>query len=181
MPLVAQLGLNTPVHVDGSVQFNEPLVQSIVRFREAALPALKLMLSSTSSTPTILESIYTATQMAENGVKGADQLYSTIARFNHHIDPTVQMQLARFYGKINEPKAIGPLLTTAFHYAANQYPMGSYSAYRFSEEAGEAVLNQLARRTAQETVRQLMPFLSSPLTQPGILAPPNPHSFYPSK
>lgn len=163
--LVAQLGMNTRVGVDGQAQFNEPLVRSIAALRESALPALNLLLQSTNTTTTILEALHTATRMAENGVLGVETLYPAAAHLNGHIDPAVQVQLARFYGKINEPKAIGPMLNTAIHYAANQYPMGSYAAYRFTEEAGEAVLNQVARRTAQETVRQLLPFLR-PLFNP---------------
>lgn len=157
--LVAQLGMNTRLSVDGSVQYNEPLVQTVVNMREGALPALNLLLSSTSRTATILEALHTATKMAENGVQGVERIYPVAARFNNHIDPAVQVHLARFYGKINEPKAFGPMLSTAIHYAANQYPMGSYAAYQFTEEAGAALLNQIARLTARETVRQLLPYL----------------------
>lgn len=163
--LVAQLGLGAKLGVDGSVQYNLPLVQQVVSLREKALPALNLLLNSTSSTATIMEALHAATLMAENGVQGVEKLYPAAARFNHHIDPAVQVHLARFYGKINEPKAFGPLLTTAIHYAANQYPAGSYAASQFTEEAGKSFLNQLARLTAQETVRQLLPFLR-PTTQP---------------
>lgn len=163
--LVAQLGLNTRLSVDGSVQYDEPLVQTVVNLREGALPALNLLLSSTSRTATILEALHTATRMAENGVQGVETLYPVAARFNNHIDPAVQVHLARFYGKINEPKAFGPMLSTAIHYAANQYPMGSYAAYQFTEEAGAALLSQMARLTARETVRQLLPYLK-PATPP---------------
>lgn len=160
--LVAQLGTATRINMDGSVQYNEPLVQSLIGLREQALPAINLLLGSTNSTATILEALYAATKMAEAGVVGVNQLYPSVSRLNSHIDPAVQVHLAQFYGKINEPKAFGPMLTTAIHYAANQYPMGSYAAYRFTEEAGAAFLNQLARQTAQETVRALLPFLRPP-------------------
>jgi hypothetical protein len=168
--LVAQLGMNTHVGVDGLTQFNEPLINRLVSLREKALPPLHLLLKSTNTTTTILEALYAATRLAENGVFGVETLYPAAAHLNSHIDPSVQMQLARFYGKINEPKAIGPMLNTAIHYATNQYPMGSYAAYRFTEEAGEAILNQVARKTAQETVRHLLPYLR-PATSPAPFGP----------
>lgn len=164
--LVAQLGASAKLGVDGSIQYNLPLIQQVVSLREKALPALNLLLNSTNNTPTIMEALHTATLMAETGVQGIEKLYPAAARFNHHIDPAVQVHLARFYGKINEPKAFGPLLTTAIHYATNQYPMGSYAASQFTEEASKSFLTQLARLTAQETVRQLMPFLR-PTVQAG--------------
>lgn len=165
--LVAQIGSGAKLGVDGNIQYNLPLVQQVVSLREKALPALNLLLNSTNSTPTIMEALHTATIMAENGVQGVEKLYPAAARFNHHIDPAVQVHLARFYGKINEPKAFGPLLTTAIHYATNQYPMGSYAASQFTEEASKSFLTQLARLTAQETVRQLLPFLR-PTIQAGV-------------
>ncbi|WP_373532609.1 hypothetical protein [Vampirovibrio sp.] len=172
--LVAQLGMTTQVGVDGLTQFNEALVNRIVALRENALPSLHLLLKSTNTTTTILEALHTASRLAEQGVSGVETLYPAAAHLNSHIDPAVQMQLARFYGKINEPKAIGPMLNTVIHYATNQYPMGSYAAYRFTEEAGEALINQVARRTAQETLRQLLPFLPPAIHD-------NPAPFNPSR
>ena len=169
--LVARLGTEAILGVDGSIQYSLPLVYQVASLREQAIPALSLLLNNTSNTATILETLHTATVMAENGVTGLEALYPAASRFNHHIDPAVQVHLARFYGKINEPKAVGPLLTTAIHYAANQYPTGSYAASQFTEEAGKSFLTQLARLTAQETVRQLLPFLR-PTVQPGALPQP---------
>lgn len=169
--LVSRLGMEARLGVDGQAQYNEPLVQNIVTLRESALPALNLLLRSTNTTTTILEALHTATKMAESGVSGVEKLYSATAHLNNHIDPAVQVQLARFYGKINEPKAIGPILNTAIHYATNQYPMGSQAAYQFTEAAGEAIVNQVARRTAQETIRQLLPFLRPP-ANPGQVSLP---------
>jgi hypothetical protein len=157
--LIAQLGIQTQMTLNGQPTFNEALVQNIVNYREHAIPALKTLFLSTNSTPTLLEGLYTASKMADARVTGMEQLYPALTRWNSHPDPTIQMHLARFYRKINEPKTFGPMLATAVNYAVNQYPMISSPAYNVTEEVGETVLNQIATRTAQETVRQLMPYL----------------------
>ncbi len=157
--LVSQLGLQTRLLLDGTAQFNEPLIQSIVALREQALPALQLFLLSASNVPAVLEAIQVAGRMQAAGVNGIERLYPALARWNGNPDPLIQTALARFYGKLNEPRAFGPLLSTLVNRAVNQYAMLGLPAYNVSEEAGAALLEQIARRSAQETLRQLLPFL----------------------
>lgn len=166
LPLVARLGLQTKMLMDGNVLYNEPLVQSLVNCREMAIPALKTLFQSTNNTPVLLEGLYAAGKMAEAKVNNLEELYPALTRWNSHPDPTIQMHLARFYRKINEPKTFGPMLSTAVNYAVNMYPMSSSSSYNVTEEVGSTLLDQIARRTAQETVRQLLPFIQNKPFQP---------------
>lgn len=170
--LVAQLGMQTQIMLNGQVQYNEPLVQSLASYREQAIPTLKSLFQSTNSTPSVLEGLQVASRMADAQVRGIEQLYPALARWNSNPDPTIQMQLARFYRKINEPKTFGPMLATAVNYAILQYPSISLPVYNVSEEVGETLLNQIASRTAQETVRQLAPYLQ--FRFPGNPKPFNP-------
>lgn len=166
LALVARLGLQTQMLMDGKVLYNEPLVQSLVNCREMAIPALKTLFQSTSNTPVLLEGLYAASKMSDARVNNLEQLYPALTRWNSHPDPTIQMHLARFYRKINEPKTFGPMLSTAVNYAVNMYPMSSSSSYNVTEEVGATLLDQIAQRTAQETVRQLLPFLPVKPLQP---------------
>lgn len=166
MALVARLGLQTQILMDGKVLYNEPLVQSLVNCREMAIPALKILFQSTSNTPNLLEGLYTVTKMAEARVNNLEQLYPALTRWNSHPDPTIQMHLARFYRKINEPKTFGPMLSTAVNYAVNMYPMASSSSYNVTEEVGATLLDQIAERTAQATVQKLLPYLQPRPFQP---------------
>jgi hypothetical protein len=170
--LVSQLGIQTKLLLNGDVQFNEPLVQSIVSYREQAIPTLKLLFISTNTTTTLLEGLQVASRMADAGVRNLEQLYPSLTRWNSHPDPTIQMHLARFYRKINEPKTFGPMLATAVNYAMLQYPSISLPVYNVTEEVGETLLNQIANRTAQETVRQLAPYLQ--FRPPFFQKPPTP-------
>lgn len=156
MTLIAQLGLKTVVSFDGKVQYNEPLVQSIVNCGTMAFPALKTLFLGTANTGALLEGLYVAGKMADAQVPGMAQLYPSLTRWNSHPDPNIQMHLARFYRKINEPKTFGPMLSTAVNYAVNQYPMISSPAYNVIEEVGKTLLSQLVSLTAQETVRQMI-------------------------
>jgi hypothetical protein len=171
--LVAQLGLQTQMLLNGQMAYNEPLVQSLVNYREQAIPALKSWFQSTNTTTNVLEGLEVAARMADAQVQGLEQLYPAVSRWNSHPDPTIQMQLARFYRKINEPKTFGPMLATAVNYATLQYPSISMPVYNVTEEVGETLLNQIANRTAQETVRQLVPYLQ-------FRAPFNPRASVPS-
>ena len=166
LALAARLGLQTQMLMDGKVLYNEPLVQSLVNCREMAIPALKTLFQSTSNTPVLLEGLYAASKMADARVNNLEQLYPALTRWNSHPDPTIQMHLARFYRKINEPKTFGPMLSTAVNYAVNMYPMSSSSSYNVTEEVGATLLDQIAQCTAQETVRQLLPFLPVKPLQP---------------
>lgn len=160
--LITQLGIQTQLNLDGTARFNEPLVAQIVSYREMVLPGLQLFLMSTDRVPALLEGLYAAGKLAESGVKGVEQLYSAAERWNGHPDPLIQMHLARFYRKINEPRTFGPMLATLLNRAIVEYPMQSSPTYNVSEEVGQTVLDEIVRRTTEETVRQLRPLLQNP-------------------
>jgi hypothetical protein len=162
MGLVAQLGSQTQVRLDGSIQYNEPLVQAIVQCRERALPQLKSLFESTIRIPTMLEGLYAAEKLADAHVADINLLYPALQRWNSHPDPTIQMHLARLYRKMGEPRTFGPMLATLVNGAMTQYSMQSSPTYNVSEEAGATVLNQIAQRTADETVQRLLPYLQAP-------------------
>lgn len=164
--LVAQLGVQTRVGMDGQAVFNEPLVQQIVSAREQALPHLQAFFGSVSSIPGILEGLYLAGKLAEARVPGVENLYGSVSRWNSHPDPLVQIHLARFYGKINQPRSFGPVFSTMVYHAVNQYPFQASPTYNVSEAVGETVLKQIAERTADETVKRLLPYIQPLLVQP---------------
>ncbi len=164
--LVAQLGVQTRISMDGQAMFNEPLVQQIVAARQQALPHLQAFLGSVSSIPGILEGLYLAGKLADAGVSGVENLYATVSRWNSHPDPLVQIHLAQFYGKINQPRSFGPVFSTLVYHAVNQYPFQASPTYNVSEAVGETVLRKIAERTADETVKRLLPYMQAPQVPP---------------
>lgn len=162
--LVSLLGVKTKLMLDGQVIYNEPLVQRIVNYKEQAIPSLKLLLQNSDNTPTIVEALHTASIMADQEVQGLSSLYPALRRFNGLSDPLISVHLSRFYSKINEPDTFGPSLSRLIEYSDNYYPASSASKYyNISEEAGRVLVNQIARRSAQETVKALLPFLRTPV------------------
>ncbi len=161
--LCSQLGQGLSVRPDGTLQPNEPLIRSIIQYREAAVPLLSNILSQAGygipypSVATIVETLYTAQRLAQSGVN-TESLYPAASRLNTHPDPLVQIYLAGLYRQLREPAAFGPMLTTLINHAVTQYPQAP-SSWNVSEEVGGTVLQQIANRTAEETVRRLQPYL----------------------
>jgi hypothetical protein len=153
---VAQLGTQTRLLMNGSVLYNEPLVQQLVQMGPMVVPALQNFFMSVNSIPALVEGLYVAEKLAERGVDTTPIAQST-ARWNSHPDPLVQMNLARFYRKINNPGTFGPMMATLINQAVNQYASLSSPNYNVSQEVGETVLNQIANRTADVVLQRLTP------------------------
>lgn len=168
--LVSQLGLQTRLNLDGSVHYNEPLVQQIVSHGGAAIPALESAFWGLSSIPALVEGLYAATKLAEARTPHIGRLSQSLIRWNSHPDPVVQIHLARFYRQINEPNTFGPMLSTLVNQAVQQYATQATPVFNISAETGHTVLEQIAQRTADATVQRLVPYL-----QPFMLQQSNPN------
>ncbi|MBY0451150.1 MAG: hypothetical protein K2X01_11055 [Cyanobacteria bacterium] len=161
--LCSQLGQGLSARPDGTLLPNEPLIRSIIQYRDAAVPVLSNILNQAGygipypSVPAIVETLYTAQRLAQAGVN-TESLYPAASRLNTHPDPLVQIYLAGFYRQLKEPAAFGPMLSTLINQAVTQYPH-PLSSWNVSEEVGGTVLQQIANRTAEETVRRLQPYL----------------------
>ncbi len=159
--LAGQIGTQTQVGMDGIVRFNMPLVNQIKAYREQALPVLNDVLSRTTFVPTFLEALYTAEEMAEDGVSNVSSLYPVVSKWNTHPDPLVQIYLAGFYREIKIPTTFGPLMATLMNTSVNRYPMQSSPMYNITEEVGGTILEQIAEYTSQKTVNKLLPYIAS--------------------
>lgn len=163
LSLSSQLGLGLSTRPDGTLLPNEPLIQALIQYREAAVPVLSNILNQAGygipypSVATIIETLYTAQRLAQTGVN-TESLYPAASRLNTHPDPLVQIYLAGYYRQLKEPAAFGPMLSTLINHAVTQYPH-PLSSWNVSEEVGGTVLQQIANRTAEETVRRLQPYL----------------------
>jgi hypothetical protein len=157
MSVVARLGTQSRLLMDGSVLYNEPLVRQIVQMGPTAIPALQNFFMSVNNIPALLEGLYTAERMASLGMD-VRSLTPAIARWNTHPDPLVQMNLARFYRKINDPGTFGPMMATLVNQAVNRYASLASPNYNVSKEVGETVLDQIANRTADVLMQRLNPF-----------------------
>lgn len=164
--LVAALGLYTQIRLDGTVAYNEPLVQQVVAHGSAALNALRPFLAGVTHIPALLEGLYAAEKLQLNGIPTADMLYPALVRWNSHPDPAVQQGLARFYRVSNHPKGFGPMLATLVNYALNQYPMQASPAFNVTEAVGQTVLEQIASRAADLTAQRLLPYLNHAPARP---------------
>lgn len=164
MAVVAQLGTQTRLLMDGKVLYNEPLVQQLVQMGPMVVPALQNFFMSVNNIPALVEGLYVAEKLASRGVDTAAIAQST-ARWNSHPDPLVQMNLARFYRKINNPGTFGPMMATLMNQAVNQYASLSLPNYNVSREVGETVLDQIANRTADVLVQRLTPLWQALLLQ----------------
>lgn len=158
--LMPWLGSRTVIGMNGLVQFNEPLVNRIVRYGADAVPAMYRFLSTVQYVPALLEGLYTAQRLAQAGIKEAAGLYPAVSRWNTNPDPLIQIYLSGFYRHINIPTTFGPMLSTLINQSVNRYPLQSSPTYNITEEVGGTVLQQIAEHTANETVRRLLPYLN---------------------
>lgn len=163
---VSQLGTQTRLALNGSVFYNEPLVQQLIQMGPAAVPALQQFFQGVNNIPALLEGLYAAEKMAGLGVN-VSSLTASLRRWNSHPDPLVQMNLARFYRRINDPKTLGPVLATLINQAVNQYASLASPSYNVSAEAGETVLDLIANRTADVVLQRLSPVWQTLLLQQG--------------
>lgn len=155
MSAVALLGTQTRLLMDGSVLYNEPLVQELVRMGPLVIPALQSFFMSVNNIPALLEGLYLAEKLADMRVVNAASLARATARWNSHPDPLVQMNLARFYRKINDPGTFGPMMAMLINQAVNHYASLSSPSYNVSQVVGETVLDQIANRTADVLIQRV--------------------------
>ena len=159
--LINQLGMRTQINVNGVVQFNRPLIQQILPYREQALPYLYQYLSTVQNMQGFIEGVYAAEELAETGTQNVASLYPAVSRWNTNPDPLVQIYLAGFYRELNIPTTFGPMLATLINQSVNRYPMQSSPMYNITEEVGGTVLQQIADRTADEVIKQLKGFVAT--------------------
>jgi hypothetical protein len=155
---IGKLGQSSQAHP--LFQFNYPLIEAIVNQREQAVPVLyqHILQTPVEDVPKIVEQIYTAQRLAEAGVRGVEKLYGAVSRWNGHPDPYVQIYLAGLYRKLGLPETFGPLVAGLVREAVYHYP-GRSLWLDPTEETGGAVLQLIAEKTAEETVKRLLPYL----------------------
>lgn len=173
MLLTSQLGTQTHPNLDGSVTFNEPLLQQLTSAGEAALPGLNRFLMSNTSIPGFVEAMELATRLTMTGVPGTRGLYPAVSRWNTHPDPLVQISLARFYRATGETRAFGPLLSNLVNRAVSEFPMVGTQRYNATEEAGRALLSLIS----SEVARRLSPPM--PMLSPNDFQPTAPQLMQP--
>ena len=110
--------------------------------REKALPQLENTLKNTNDEKEVTETLYILDQMIDNGVRGVDKMYPTLAKFNETKSPNVQTFLAGIYRKIQVPDAFGPLITMLIQNSINPPQKPQY--FNPNEEIGGAILSYLA-------------------------------------
>lgn len=161
--LIDQVGRWTFIRPDGMVIFNEPLVNQITTYGDQAVPALGRFLSMVVPTPErylpqVIEGLYLADRLAQTGVRSVTRLAPVVSSLNTHPNPLIQIYLAGFYRKINRPETFGPMLSTLIRESLNPTP-GPANLLNPTEEVGGTLLQQIADRTSQETIKRLLPFL----------------------
>lgn len=144
--LALQLGQKTELNPQDKnhAQFNQPLVNEIVSYREYALPALANILNTSKDEKQICETLYTLDKMIENNVKGVKHLYPHMSRFNNTDSPNIQVYLAGLYRKMLLPDSFGPLVKMLVRDSINP-PQAKFDP---TEEIGGAILDYLRAKGA---------------------------------
>jgi len=117
-------------------------VDSFVKQKENALPAISNILAHSNNEAEITESLYILNQLIDNGTKGVDKMYPVLSRFNYTNSPNIQTFLAGIYRKIQVPDAFGPLIAMIFRNSMNP-PQTNFDP---NEEVGGAILAYLSDR-----------------------------------
>lgn len=160
--LIYQLGSQTTMAADGNVRLNAPLIETIVRYREQAVPVLCQFMSNTQNMLSMVEALYTSQRLAEERVSNVPMLYGVTQHWNNNPHPLVQIYLAGFYRKLNAPHTLGPMLSMMMRNALQPGPPIP-SAFNPQEEIGGTVLDLIANKSADETMKRLVPYLQSML------------------
>lgn len=145
--LVFQLGKNVqmPDYYKNYCIFNMPVVNRLVQYREAAVPAIVNVLKTAHEEKVIAEGIYTLDRMIDAGVKNIDKTYPVLSRFNNTTSPVVQSLLAGVYRKTQVPDAFGPLWRMMIR--NTMLPACPY--FDPNEEVGGAILEYIRNKGAQ--------------------------------
>ncbi len=123
--------------------FDKKKVDSFVTQREKALPYLNEILLHSYNEAQITETLYILDRMLENGTKGIDKMYPTLARFNNTQSPNIQTFLAGIYRKIQVPDAFGPLVKMLIQNSLNKTATAPFDP---NEEIGGAILSYISNR-----------------------------------
>lgn len=139
--LVKQLGKHTNLHPQNKnyAEFNQPLVNKLVSYREYALPALANILNNSNDEKQICETLYTIDRMIENNVLGIKQMYPHMSRFNNTASAHIQVYLAGIYRKMLLPESFGPLMKMMIKNTISP-PRTNFDP---TEEIGGAILDYL--------------------------------------
>lgn len=114
--------------------FNKDKVEFIASQKERAIPYVKQVLENSKDENEIVEALYIADRLCDNGTKGVANLYSTLAKFNDTKSPNVQTFLAGIYRKTQVPDAFGPLVKMLMQNSLNPAKTPA------DEEIGGAIL-----------------------------------------
>ena len=108
---VAELGMNTRINpANGLVQLNNELIESLANQGTRVLPGLHQIFNTSPHRLQLVEGLYLAQRLAEKKTPGINQLYGSTTRLQFTTDPLLQVYLAGFYRKIDEPAAYGPMM-----------------------------------------------------------------------
>lgn len=161
------MGSQTRIGDNNLLSFNEPLVKAIAQQGTAAISSLAEFLEKPQQRLALLEGIYTAQKLVEQSPQALtdenrDRLYAAVSPYNTSPDPFVQIYLAGFYRALNNPATFGPVLSTLINQSIYRYAEQANPADNVTEELGGTLLQQIANRTAEETVKRLLPYLPPP-------------------
>ena len=122
-------------------KFEMDKLSLIINKGESALPEIKTNLENSHKEEDVIENLYVLDRMLDNGVKGIDNLYPTLSKFNQTNSPNIQTFLAGIYRKIKVPDAFGPLCAMLIRNSINPPNDAHFDP---NEEIGGAILDYLA-------------------------------------
>lgn len=122
-------------------KFEMDKLSPIINKGENVLPEIKTNLENSQKEEDIVENLYVLDRMLDNGVKGIDNLYPTLSKFNQTNSPNIQTFLAGIYRKIKVPDAFGPLCAMLIRNSINPPNDAHFDP---NEEIGGAILDYLA-------------------------------------
>lgn len=153
---VAQLGLKTRYNpATGLVSVNQPLMNQVVAFKQAALPAMSRFVHGNHSPLAWYEGLLTLEAMKKAGVEGIDRLYGAVSKLNTTQNTLIEEALASFYGSLDSQCSFGPSVARLMAHATSHLP--SNHPLDATEAWGHSVLDQLSKATAKETLKRLLP------------------------
>ena len=124
--------------------FDKNKVDYFVAQKEQALPYLKNVLATSTDEKQIIEALYIADRLIDNGTNGIPEMYPLFSRFNGTNSPNIQTFLAGIYRKIQVPDAFGPLVTMLIKNSMKPTSsQGLQPNFDPNEEIGGAILEYI--------------------------------------
>lgn len=123
--------------------FNQYKVGFIASQKENSLPYIKEVLRSSQDENDVVEALYIADKLIDNGTKGIPRMYPEFAKFNNTDSKTIQVMLAGIYRKILVPDAFGPLVTMLIRNAQENKNLQNERVFDSNEEIGGAILEYI--------------------------------------